>query len=74
MSHSEQVLDSCASHHMSLDSSSFVFVSPSLSILVMTASCALMPLTDVSYVVTPHFSLPTIYLVLLVSYVIMVII
>jgi len=37
MSHSEWVLDSSVSHHMSPDSSSFTFVSPLSSIPVMTA-------------------------------------
>ena len=56
MSHSEWVLDSGASHHMSSDSSSFTSVSPLSSIPVMTADGTLMPLAGVGSVVTPHFS------------------
>jgi hypothetical protein len=55
-SHSEWVLDSGASHHMSLDSSSFTSVTPSPSIHVITADGTLMPLTGVGSVVTPHLS------------------
>ena len=53
MSHSEWVLDSSSSHHMSLDSSSFTSVSPLSSILVMTADGTLMSLAGVGSVVTP---------------------
>jgi hypothetical protein len=63
MSHSEWVLDSGASHHMSLDSSSFTSVSSSSSIPVMTADGTLMPLVGVGFVVTPHLSLPNVYLI-----------
>jgi hypothetical protein len=63
MSHSEWVLDSGASHHMSLDSSSFTFVPPSSSIPVMTVHGTLMPLAGVGYVVTPYLSLPNVYLI-----------
>jgi len=62
MSHSEWVLD-LVLHIMSPDSSSFTFVSPSLSIPVMTADDALMPLAGVGSVVTPHLSLPNVYLI-----------
>ena len=55
MSHSEWVLDSGASHHMSPDSSSFTSVSPLSSIP--------MPLAGVGSVVTPHLSLPNVYLI-----------
>jgi hypothetical protein len=64
MSHSEWVLDSDASHHMSPDSSSFTSVSPSPSIPVMTVDGTLMPLAGVGSVVTPHLSLPNVYLIL----------
>jgi hypothetical protein len=64
MSHSEWVLDSGASHHMSPDSSSFTFMSPSSSIPVMTVDGTLMPLAGVGSIVTPHLSLPNIYLIL----------
>jgi len=63
MSHSEWVLDSGASHHMSLDSSSFTSVSPSSSIPVMTADGTPMPLAGVGSVVTPHLSLTNVYLI-----------
>jgi hypothetical protein len=62
MSHSEWVLD-LVLHIMSPDSSSFTFVSPSLSIPVMTADDAPMPLAGVGSVVTPHLSLPNVYLI-----------
>ena len=64
MSHSEWVLDSSASHHMSPDSSSFTFVSPLSSIPVMTADGTPMPLAGVDSVFTPHLSLPNVYLIL----------
>ena len=64
MSHSEWVLDFGASHHMSPDSSSFTFVSPLSSIPVVTADGTPMPLAGVGFVVTPHLSLPNIYLIL----------
>jgi hypothetical protein len=63
MSHSKWVLDSGALHHMSPNSSSFTYVSPSSSIPVMTADGTLMPLAGVGSVVTPHLSLPNIYLI-----------
>jgi hypothetical protein len=63
MSHSEWVLDSGASHHMSLDSSSFTFVSPLSSIPIMTVDGIHMPLTGVGSVITPHLSLPNVYLI-----------
>ena len=64
MSHSKWVLDSCASHHMSPYSLYFTFVSPSSSIPVMKADGTLMPLAGVGSVVTPHLSLPNVYLIL----------
>jgi hypothetical protein len=64
MSHFKWVLDSGASHHMSPDSSSFTSVSLSPSIPIMTVDCASMPLAGVGSVVTPHLSLPNIYLIL----------
>jgi len=63
MSHSEWVLDSGASRHMSSDSSSFISVSPLSSIPVMTVDDTLMPLAGVGSIVTPHLSLPNIYLI-----------
>jgi len=63
MSHSEWVLDSGASHHMSPDSSSFTSVSLLSSIPVMTADDTPMPLAVVGSVVTPHLSLPNVYLI-----------
>jgi hypothetical protein len=64
MSYSEWVLDFNVSHHMSLDSLSFAYVSPSPFIPVMTANNTLMPLTSVDFIVTPHLSLPNIYIIL----------
>jgi len=63
MSHSEWVLNSGASHHMSPDSSSFTYVSPLSSIPVMTADGTPMPLAGVGSVVTPHLSLLNVYLI-----------
>jgi len=63
MSHSEWVLDSGASHHMSPDFSSFTFVSSLSSIPVMTTDGTPMPLAGVGSVVTPHLSLPNVYLI-----------
>jgi hypothetical protein len=63
MSYFEWVLDSSASHYISLDSSPFTFVSPSPSILVMTADDTLMPSANIGYVVTPHMSLFNVYLI-----------
>jgi hypothetical protein len=63
MSHSEWVLDSDASHHMSPDSSSFTSVSPSPSILVMIANGTPTPLASVGSVITPHLSLLDVYLI-----------
>jgi hypothetical protein len=63
MSHSKWVLDSGASHHMSPDSLSFTSVSPLSSIPVMTADGTHMPLAGVGSVVTPHMSLPNVYLI-----------
>jgi hypothetical protein len=62
MSHSKWVLDSSASHHISLDSSSFI-VSLLPSILVMIVDDTLMSLAGVGFVVTPHFSLPNVYFI-----------
>ena len=63
MSNSEWVLDSCASHHISPDSSSFTSISPLSSIPVMTTDGTPMPLAGVGSVVTPHLSLPNVYLI-----------
>jgi len=64
MSCFEWVLDSGASHHRSLDSSSFTFVSPSPSIPVMTVDDTLMPLAGVGSIITPRLSFPNVYLIL----------
>ena len=64
MSHSEWILDFGVSHHISPDSSSFFFVSPSPSIHVMTVDGTLIPLAGVGYVVTPYLSLLNVYLIL----------
>jgi len=48
---------------MSPDSSFFTSVSPLSSIPVMTADGTPMPLAGVSSVVTPHLSLPNVYLI-----------
>jgi len=48
---------------MSPDSSSFTSVSPLSSISVMTANGTFMPLAGVGSVVTPHLSLPNVYLI-----------
>ena len=52
MSSSIWILDSCASHHMSPDSSCFASFSHSSSISVMTVYGTSMPLVGVGYVVT----------------------
>jgi hypothetical protein len=49
---------------MSLDSSSFTFLSLSPSIPVMTADDTSMPLEGVGFIVIPHLSLPNVYLIL----------
>jgi len=64
MSYFKWVLDSSASHHISPDSSSFTFVSLSPSIPIMTTNGTSMPLAGVGSVVTPHLSLPNVYLIL----------
>jgi hypothetical protein len=82
MSYFEWVLNYGASHHMSPDSSSFTYMSPSPNIPVMTADDTLMPLASVGSVVTPSLSLSYVYLIpklrlnltLLVNYVILEII
>jgi hypothetical protein len=63
MSHSEWILDSGASHHMSPDSSSFTSVSPLFYIPVMTADDTPMPLAGIGSIVTPHLSLHNVYLI-----------
>ena len=63
MSHSEWVLDSSVSHHISPDSSSFTSVSPLSSIPIMTTDDTPMPLVGVGSVVTPHLSFPNVYLI-----------
>jgi hypothetical protein len=63
MSHSEWLLNSGASHHMSLDSLFFTFVSPSHSIPVMTVDDTFMLLTSVGSIVTPHLSLSNVYFI-----------
>ena len=63
MSHSEWVLVSDASHHMSPNSSSFNSMSPLSSIPVMTVDGTPMPLESVGSVVTPHLSLPNVFLI-----------
>jgi hypothetical protein len=49
---------------MSLDSSSFIFVSPLSFNHIMTVNGTHMPLTYIGFVITPHLSLPNIYLIL----------
>ena len=51
-------------HIMSLDSSSFVYVSHLSSIHVMIVDDTLIHLTGVGFVITPHLSLLNIYLIL----------
>jgi hypothetical protein len=63
MSHSEWILDFGVTRHMSPDSSSFTSVSPSPSIHVMTVDGTSMPLVGVGFVITPHLSLPNVYLI-----------
>ena len=55
------ILDSGASHHMSLDSSCFASMSLSSSILVMTYDGIPMALAGHGYVVTPNLSLSLSY-------------
>ena len=49
---------------MSPDSLSFAFMSPSSSIHVMIIYGTHMPLVGVGYIITPHLSLPNVYLIL----------
>ena len=51
------ILDSSASHYMSLDYSFFTFMSHSSSVLVLIADDTPMPLVGVGYVVTLNLSL-----------------
>ena len=55
------ILDSGASHHMSLDSSYFTSMSHLSSVPVMIIDGNLMPLAGVGFVVTPNFSLSNVY-------------
>jgi hypothetical protein len=64
ISYSKSVLNSSASHYMFPDSSYFTFVSPSPFIPIMTDDDTLIPLVGVGSVITPHLSLPNIYLIL----------
>jgi hypothetical protein len=64
MPHFKWVVNSSASHHMSLDFSSFASVCPSSSIHVMTIDDTLMPLASVGSIITLHLSLPDVYLIL----------
>jgi len=57
-------LDYGALHHMSPDSSSFTYLSPSPSIHIMAADGTFVPLIGVGSIVTPHLSLPNVYLIL----------
>lgn len=61
MSFFEWILDSGASHHMSLDSSSFTSVCSSFSIYVMTAVRTAMHLSGVDSVITLHLPLVDVY-------------
>jgi hypothetical protein len=63
ISHSEWILNSCASHHISPDSLSFASMTPSSFIPTMTADDTLMPLANVGSVVTPHLSLLNVFLI-----------
>jgi hypothetical protein len=56
-------LDFGGPHHMSQNSSSFVFVTPLSSIHVMTIDDTSMPLVGIGNVITPHLSLPSVYLI-----------
>jgi len=57
-------LDYDASHHMSPNSSSFTYVSPSPSIPIMTVDGTLVPLAGIGSIDTQHLSLPNVYLIL----------
>ena len=61
MSSYVRVLDSRASHHMSLDSSSFVYICHSSFISIMTVDGTPMLLACVGYVVMPSLSFPNVY-------------
>ena len=61
MSSSIWILDSSASHHMSLDSSCFASMSHSSSIPIMTVDGLPMPLDGVDSIVTPNLSLSNVY-------------
>ena len=64
MSSSIWILDYGASHHMSPNSSFFVFMSHSSSITVMTVDGTLMLLAGVGFFVTPNLSLSNVYYIL----------
>jgi len=54
----------CFTSYVFLDSLSFVYVSPSLFIPIMTADVTLILLIGVGYVVTPHLSPSNVYFIL----------
>ena len=57
------ILDSGASHHMSLDSSCFTSMSHLSSVLVMIVGGNLMPLAGVGFAVTPNLSLSLMFII-----------
>ena len=59
-----RVLDSSASHYMSLDSLSFASLSPMSSMSIMIADVTPIPLANAGFVITPHLSFFTIYHIL----------
>ncbi|TXG54110.1 hypothetical protein EZV62_019366 [Acer yangbiense] len=61
MSSSIRVLDSGASHHMSLDSSSFVSLCSATSVSIMISYGSPMPLAGVGSSVTPNVTLSNVY-------------
>jgi hypothetical protein len=63
MSYFGWVLDSGVSYHMSPDFSSFAYMSSSSSIHVMTTDDTSIPLAGIGIVITPHLSLPNVYLI-----------
>uniref|UniRef100_A0A803PJJ4 Reverse transcriptase Ty1/copia-type domain-containing protein n=1 Tax=Cannabis sativa TaxID=3483 RepID=A0A803PJJ4_CANSA len=61
MSPSTWILDPGASHHMSLHSASFISLSPTSSMLVMTVDGTPVTLAGIGFVVNSNLSLPNVY-------------
>ena len=61
MSYSIWILDSIASHHMSLNSLSFISLSPISFMFIMIVDDTFLPLTGIGFVIIPHLFIPHVY-------------